>query len=145
MFDIVAPKHVYPIIVLQTHGPFTRYIGMPGTFPRHRFQRKPLVSDPGMHRGTCVTHVPWCMLGSRSRGGGETVPRISGACETRNFNAFICIYGISDIDVSLTVSAYHKDVQLTRYLPFSNLQRTINRTDFHRVHGAFLTFQAYLV
>ena len=33
-------------------------------FPRHRFQRK-LVSDPGMHHGTCVTHV--------------------GACATRNF------------------------------------------------------------
>ena len=24
-------------------------------FPRHRLQRKPLVSDPGMHHGTCVT------------------------------------------------------------------------------------------
>ena len=24
----------------------------------------PLVSDPGMHQGTCVTHVPWCMPGS---------------------------------------------------------------------------------
>ena len=22
------------------------------------------VSDPGMHPGTCVMHVPWCMLGS---------------------------------------------------------------------------------
>ena len=27
--------------------------------PQHRFQRKPLVSDPGMYHGTCVTHVPW--------------------------------------------------------------------------------------
>ena len=26
-------------------------------FPRHRLQRKLLVSDPGMHHGTCVTHV----------------------------------------------------------------------------------------
>ena len=24
----------------------------------------PLVSDPDMHQGTCVTHVPWCMPGS---------------------------------------------------------------------------------
>ena len=31
--------------------------------PRHRFQMKRLVSDPGMHQGTCVTHVPWCMSG----------------------------------------------------------------------------------
>ena len=27
-------------------------------FPHHRLQRKPLVSDPGMHHGTCVAHVP---------------------------------------------------------------------------------------
>ena len=26
-------------------------------FPRHRLRRKPLVSDPGMHHGTCVTHL----------------------------------------------------------------------------------------
>ena len=34
-------------------------------FPHHRLQRKPPVSDPGMHHGTCVTHVPWCMSGSQ--------------------------------------------------------------------------------
>ena len=27
-------------------------------FPRRRFQNKPLVNDPDMHHGTCVTHVP---------------------------------------------------------------------------------------
>ena len=27
----------------------------------HRLQRKPLLSGPGMHHGTCVTHVPWCL------------------------------------------------------------------------------------
>ena len=40
-------------------------------FPRHQLQRKWLVSDPGMHHGTCVTHVPWCMSGSLTRGGGK--------------------------------------------------------------------------
>ena len=76
-------------------------------FPRHWLQRKPLVSDPGMHHGTCVTHVPWCISGSLIRygggwgggggggvggvcvcgGGGEvwTFPAILGACATRNF------------------------------------------------------------
>ena len=49
-------------------------------FPRRRFQRKPIVSDPGMHHGTCVTHVPWCMSGSLTRGGGENVRGIPGAC-----------------------------------------------------------------
>ena len=54
-------------------------------FPRHRLQRKPLVSDSGMHHGTCVTYVPWCMLGSLTRGGGENDPGIPGACATQNF------------------------------------------------------------
>ena len=31
----------------------------PGTF-----SPSPRVSDPDMHHGTCVTHVPWCMPGS---------------------------------------------------------------------------------
>ena len=49
------------------HGPLARYVklwvahapGMPGTFPT-----PPRVSDPVMHHGTCVTHVPWFMSGS---------------------------------------------------------------------------------
>ena len=37
--------------------------GMPGTFsPPTR------VSDPDMHHGTCVTHVPWCIPGSLTSG-----------------------------------------------------------------------------
>ena len=43
-------------------------------FPRYRLQSKPLVRDPGMHHGTCITHVPWCMSGSVARSGGENVP-----------------------------------------------------------------------
>ena len=63
---------------LLSHGPLTRYVelwvahapGIPGTFSRHRLQRKTLASDPGMRRGTCITHVPWCMSGSLTRSGG---------------------------------------------------------------------------
>ena len=40
-------------------------------FSRRRLQRKPLVSDPGMHHGTCVT---------LTRAGGVNVPGIPGAC-----------------------------------------------------------------
>ena len=49
--------------------------GMPGTITP-----PPQVSDPDMHKGTCVTHVPWYMLGSLtsgflwSRRWGETFP-----------------------------------------------------------------------
>ena len=49
----------------------------PERFPRHRIQRKTLVSDPGMHHGTCVTHVPWCMPGSLTRVARETFPAFS--------------------------------------------------------------------
>ena len=58
--------------------------GIPGACATP-FQRKPPVGDPGMHRGTCVTHMPWCMPGSLTRGDGENVPGIPGACATRNF------------------------------------------------------------
>ena len=54
-------------------------------FSRHWLQRKPLISGPDMHHGTCVTHVPWCRSGSLTSGGGENVPGIPGACATRNF------------------------------------------------------------
>ena len=37
--------------------------GMPGTF-----SSPAQVSDPDMHYGTCVTHVPWCMPGSLTSG-----------------------------------------------------------------------------
>ena len=60
-------------------------MGMPERFPRHQLQRKPFVSGPGMHHGTCVTHVLWCMSGSLTRFGGENVPGIPGACATLNF------------------------------------------------------------
>ena len=53
------------------HGPLARYVklwnahapGMPGTFsPLSR------VSDPEVHHGTCMTHVPWCMSESLNNG-----------------------------------------------------------------------------
>ena len=74
--------------VLSGNGPLATYAklriahapGMP-----HRIQRKPLVSDSGMHHGTCVTHVPWCMSGSPTCSDGENVLGVPGACSTRNF------------------------------------------------------------
>ena len=56
---------------LSRHGPLDRYVqfqvahapGMPGTF-----SPPPRVSDPDMHHGTCVTHVPWCMPGLLTSG-----------------------------------------------------------------------------
>ena len=42
--------------------------------PCRRIQRKPRVSDAGMH------HSTWCMSGLLTRGGGENVPGIPSAC-----------------------------------------------------------------
>ena len=68
-----APPNVTRDMVASVdwHGPLARYVklrvahapGIPGTF-------SPLLggSDPDMHHGTCVTHVPWCMSGSLTSG-----------------------------------------------------------------------------
>ena len=81
-------KQLGSIYYIPAHGPLTRYVklrvapAMPERFSRHQLQRKTLVSNPGMHHGTCVTHVPWCMSGSLTGGGGENVPGIPGVCAT---------------------------------------------------------------
>ena len=55
-------------------------------FPHHRLQMKPQVSDPSMHHGTCVKHVPWCMSGSLTTPvTGENIPCIPSACATQQF------------------------------------------------------------
>ena len=51
-------------------------------FPRHRLQRNLQVSDPGMHHGPCVMHLPWCMSASLTRGGEINVLGIPGSCVT---------------------------------------------------------------
>ena len=79
------------------HGTLTRYAKLRVVmrqecrerFPHHRLPSKSIVSDPGMHHDTCVTHVPWCMSGSLTRGGGENVTGIPGAYATRNFTYLV--------------------------------------------------------
>ena len=66
-------------------------------FPRRRFQRKLLVSDHGMHHGTCVKHVPWCMSGSLTCGDEGNVP---GACAP----AILLIW--QEVDYTIWVSMY---------------------------------------
>ena len=86
--------------------------------PRRQFQRKPLVSDPGMHHGTCVTHVPWCMSGSLTCDDGENVPGIPGACAPailriwQEAHGIICMtlalhFWPHNLDTDLAVCRYH--------------------------------------
>ena len=64
-------SHLYGTDRAPSYRPLARYVilrvahapGMPGTFPP-----PPRVSDPDMHHGTCVRHVPWCMPGSLTSG-----------------------------------------------------------------------------
>ena len=56
---------------LPIYGPLIRYVKLqvahaPGMLAR--FPPPTRVSDPDMHQGTCVTRVPWCMLGSLTSG-----------------------------------------------------------------------------
>ena len=51
-------------------------------FSRCRLQREPLVGDPGMQHGTCVTHVPWYISGPLK---GRKIHSIPGEWATRNF------------------------------------------------------------
>ena len=80
-------------MVMWIHDPWASYQirkiagahapGMPG-----KFSPPPRSSDPGMHHGTCVTHVPWCMPGSLtnyflwSRRRGKTFPAFPAHAQT---------------------------------------------------------------
>ena len=98
-------------------------------FPTRRLQRKPLVSDPGMHHGTCETHVPWCMSGSLTCCGGENVPGIPSACAPAILRIWqeahgqfwnSCFPG-EDIDF---VSPAEKSLLFCNELPISDLSRS---------------------
>ena len=94
-------------------------------FPRRRFKRKPVVSDPGMHHGTCVTHVPWCMSGSLTCGDGENVPDIPGACAP----------AISRI----WQEAHYKGPCATQFLmiSFNNILLVLHLCENETIHFAF--------
>ena len=93
-----AELSIVPNVSSPRHGPLARYVklrvvhasGMPGTF-----SPPPRVSDPDMHHGTCVTHVPWCMPGSLTSGflwtrcRKKNVSSIPGACATHHFTYLV--------------------------------------------------------
>ena len=78
----VSGRSGVPWFSRRRHGPLTRYVKLRIAL---LISNETAISDPGMHPGTCVTHVLRCMSGSLISGGGENVPGIPGACATRNF------------------------------------------------------------
>ena len=98
---ITVSRYKQPMLSLsnltQFHWSLARYVilrvahapGIPGTF-----SPPPRVSDPDMHHGTCMTHLPWCIPGSLisgflwSRWRGKRSQH-SGACAIRNFTYLV--------------------------------------------------------
>ena len=78
---VTLPPHRGRISVTQRY-PGAAVVGTPA--PGYRWP-----SYTGMYHGTCVAHMPWCMSGSLTRGGGENVSGIPGACATRNFSYLV--------------------------------------------------------
>ena len=69
------------------------------------FYPPPRFSDPDMHQGTCVMHVPWCMPGLLNSGflrnrWRENVLGIPGACTTRNFMYLVRGLWIAVMEIS---------------------------------------------
>ena len=86
---VTRPRHL--------NGPLAKCVklrvahapGIPGTFSPPQTSREPASYQSRHASRTCVTHVPRCMSGSLTRGGGENVPGISGACATRHFTYLV--------------------------------------------------------
>ena len=94
------------------HGPLTRYAklrvahapGMPGTF-----SPPPLVSDPDMHQGTCLTHVPWCMPGSLTSGSlWNRWRRKRSRHSQRMRNPQFCVSGKRPMEFCVLLSLTHR-------------------------------------
>ena len=100
------------------------------------------VSDPGMHHGTCVMRVPWCMSGSLARGGGENFPGIPGASATSNFTYLArcpcgdtinnCRYQHTQTDCRNGKACSSSQIQLISFI-------TIHFSHFRKVLIQFLT------
>ena len=63
-------------VIYCVHGALSLWENEPDHRPFARF-------------ANCVTHMPWCKSGSLTRGGGENVPGIPGACITRKFTYLV--------------------------------------------------------
>ena len=129
-----------------TNGPLTRYVklrvahapGMPERFPHNRLQTKPLVSDPGMHHGTCVTRAVM-HVGSANPRWRETRSRNSRRTRKRQF----CVSGKRPIDVAHpdTISndgQVQRPTHRRKYIRMSLMLSMVNFTSgvtFCYIHG----------
>ena len=84
----------------RSHGSLTRYVKLPvahAPWMRGTFSPPPGISDPDMNHGTCVGHVPWCILGSLT----------SGFLWSRLCNEAIFVYTLSMTVITLFSRCLH--------------------------------------
>ena len=121
-------------------------------FPCHQLQMKPLVSNPGMHHGTCITHVHWCMSGSLTCVGRENVPSIPGACATRNFTYLVrgplhalCRLenAVAVDDITKVLEILDTEPQLARSCGPNGQQSLLHRAAYHGRNGQDGHFQTW--
>ena len=106
---------------------------MPGTF-----SPPPWISDPGMHHGTCVTHVPWCM--PRSLISGFLWSRWRGKRSRRMRNPQ---FYVSDKRPMCVSKKYSYDMIIARIVTRTHLKDNKtkksewNHRDFHKFYKLF--------
>ena len=85
--------------------------GMPETF-----SPPPRVSDPDMHHGTCVTHVPWCMPGSLTSGFLWSRRRGKGSRHFRRMrNPQFHVSGKRPMGIDIRVTIYFRILPLLEW------------------------------
>ena len=99
---------------------------MPGTF-----SPSPQVSDPDMHHGTCITHVPWCMPRSLTSGfhggGGKTFPV---------FPAQFCVSGKRLMIGATSQFPWHRSQVITTDMKIRFEQINLLAPNFHLSLGS---------
>ena len=106
--------------------------GMPGTF-----SPSPQISDPDMHHGTCVTHVPWCMPGSLTSGflwkrrRGKTFPAFPAHAQPAILRIWYEAHGNAQLEY-----LYHKG---TCHLNHISYAYSIRWFSFHTLAWLYIT------
>ena len=92
---------------------------------RERFPPPPRFSEPDMHHGTCVTHVPWCMAGSLTSGFLWNRCRGKRSRHSRRMrNPWFCVSGKRPMEAAVTWHEYHDT-------PISQISQCIRQASHH--------------
>ena len=119
---VIGPLFGY-VKLRVVHAP-----GMQGTLsPSPRF------TDPDMHHGTCVTHVPWCMPGSLTGDGEENVSGIPGTCATHNFTIWKEAHVISFPVGNIHINSW---AIITKIIKHIHVEIFVRKCSFkHHIYG----------